>query len=86
MSKKKAKEKLFRIVKDENNPGSYLVQTKDGQVICPAVSRRGEDKWRMRAGNWRLIYMAYVEDATGDEGAQGEFWVKEEYASRVPCW
>lgn len=86
MSKKKGREKLFRVVRDGDRPGSYRVETKDGEIICPAVTRRGENKWEMRAGRWRLLHMEYVEDETGDESARGEFWVKEEYAHRVPCW
>lgn len=86
MSKKGKREKQFQIVKDPDTPGQYLVQTKEGETICPAVRRSGEDVWHMRYGNWRLVYMAYVEDNTGEPAENGEFWVREEYAYRVPCW
>lgn len=88
MSKKKQREKQFRVVRDPDNPGAYLLQTQDGETICPAVTRArvGADPHTMRAGRWRLLRMAYVEDETGDERAGGEFWIPEDYAHRVPCW
>jgi len=88
VAKKKQREKAFRVVRDPDNPGSYLLQTQEGETICPAATRAsmGADPHTMRAGRWRLLHMAYVDDETGDERAQGEFWIPEEYAHRVPCW
>lgn len=82
MAKGKKRETVFRIVKGPD--GGYLVLDNQGRVVCPAVVRGDRKVHDMRAGNWRLLYMEYGVNETGEE--HDEFWIKEEYAHRLPCW
>ena len=83
---KKEREKAFRVVPHPKEPGLFLVVDRDGNPICPAVARRGRPVFEMRAGRLRPLHMAYVEDESNDEDARGEFWIRQEYAHRVPVW